>query len=114
MATIGYMEQLTKIIFTFDVFIKHEDGASEPFSLCVREPVQEEDVSCYCIVECPFIQDEGIKIIGVDAEQACKLSAEFIRNMLKDQPYCLVDDNGNEVSIPDIVLDRQLGPDASS
>ncbi len=78
------------------------DGTTVPFSLRVLQPEYDEDRGFYCIVKCPFLRGKNFKIFGVDEEQACELSIEFIRQMIEDPKARLVDAQGLEVFVPDI------------
>ena len=96
------MGQLNETILSFEAFAKGGDGAVVPFSLRVSQPEYDEARGFYCVVECSFLRGKHFKIFGVDEEQACKLSIEFIRQSIADQKARLVDEEGSEVSVPDI------------
>ena len=70
--------------------------------LRVSRPEYDEARGFYCVVECPFLREKHFKIFGVDEEQACELSVEFIRQSIIDQKAGLIDEEGLDVSVPDI------------
>ncbi len=96
------MGQSNNIILIFNAFAKGGDGTIVPFSLRVSQPEYDDARGFYCVVECPFLRDKHFKIFGVDEAQACELSVGFIRQSISDQKAHLVDEQGREVSIPDI------------
>ncbi len=96
------MGQLNETIMSFEAFAKGGDGTIVPFSLRVSQPDYDEARGFYCVVECPFLRDKHFKIFGVDEAQACELSVGFIRQSIADQKAYLVDEQGGEVSVPEI------------
>lgn len=96
------MGQLNQTILSFEAFMERGEGTTVPFSLRVSQPEYDEERGFYCVVECPFLREKHFKIFGVDEEQACELSIEFIRQMIEDPKARLVDAQGREVSVPDI------------
>lgn len=96
------MEQLNETILLFEALAKGDDGKTIPFSLRVSQPEYDEAGGYYCVVECPFLRDKYFKIFGVDEAQACKLSVDFIRQSIADQKARFVDEQGGDVSVPEI------------
>lgn len=100
------MESLTDPILTFDAFAKGGDGLVAPFSLRVYSPGYEAMKGYYCFVSCLYLRKKPYQIFGVDPEQACELSIDFIRQMLEGQIE-LVDADGTPVDLPEIVWGEQ-------
>jgi len=96
------MEQLKQSILVFEAFAKGGDDAVVPFSLRILQPAYDEPRGYYCVLDCPNLGKKPFRIFGVDEEQACELSITFIRQLVVDQKAYLVDDQGQEVSIPEI------------
>ncbi len=100
------MEQLDKIILSFDAFVER-GGDAVPFSLCVGHPDYDDHGGHYCLVECPFVRDVAFKIYGADEAQACELSIFFVRQRITDMDAQLVDKDGSEIDIPEIIYPPQ-------
>lgn len=96
------MEQLNEIIFSFDAFAEGGGGDVAPFSLRVVEPMYDEGHGFFCRVECPFLREKPFMIFGVDGKQACELSISFVRQSIEDVGAKLIDNDGNQISIPEI------------
>jgi len=96
------MGQLNETILLFEAFARGGDGVVAPFSLRISQPEYDDARGFYCVVECPFLREKHFKIFGVDEEQACELSVDFIRQSIADQKARLVNEQGGEVSVPDI------------
>lgn len=100
------MEPLNDIILDFSAFVKREDGSVVPFHLNVCAPQDREEGDSSCRVDCAFLREKPFQIFGVDGEQACELSIDFIRQMLEGQVE-LVDADGKPIDLPEIVWDEQ-------
>ncbi|MEX2617004.1 MAG: hypothetical protein WD767_12990 [Alphaproteobacteria bacterium] len=97
------MEQLTDVILEFNAFLRDGKGAVTPLSVRIRHPtLGEEGLSHSCIVEFPFERRKPFRISGVDAQQACILSSDFIRSMLEGREYTVIDRDGSPVPVPDV------------
>ena len=96
------MEQLKRLILSFEASAERHDGTVVPFSLRVYEPELDEKLGDFCFIECPFIRQRPFRIFGVDQEQACELSVKFINWMLEYDVVRLMDAQGQEVHIPRI------------
>ena len=96
------MEQLKRLVLSFEANAERHDGSVVPFSLRVYEPQYDEELAYFCFVECPFVRQRPFRISGQDQEQACELSVRFIRWMIEDGVVRLMDAQGQEIQIPKI------------
>lgn len=101
MATLGYVEQLSKPIFNFSAIARRENGSTEPFSLAILPARYERGRGWYCVVACPFLDNRPLRIFGVDERQALELAVDFVRQSLGHMDAILLDGEGNPVRIPD-------------
>lgn len=96
------MEQLNQTILEFGAFAKGGDEGVAPFVLKVSYPEYDEGRGFFCRVICPYLREKPYLIFGVDEAQACELSIDFIRQMLRGQAE-LVDSDGAPIELPEIV-----------
>ena len=100
MATIGHMEQLTKLPFELEALAKGADGSLSPFLLKITKPAHDDDRGYFCVIACPLIRDKEMKIFGEDAEQAAELAFQFVSEMLQPKGVAIVDSHGNSLDVP--------------
>lgn len=96
------MEQLKRLVLSFEANAERHDGSVVPFSLRVYEPELDEKLGYFCFIECPFIRQRPFRIFGEDQEQACELSITFINRMIEGDVVLLTDAQGQEIQIPRI------------
>jgi len=93
------------MILDFKAMVKGGDGSVVPFSLQIRAPRYDENRGYCCEIACPYLTDKNFLIFGVDEKQARELSYAFIGQRLADENVLLVDEEGHDVSVPNLVDD---------
>ena len=93
------MEQLSDPIFKLDAIAVNGDGERAPFSLSIFNG-EGDEYHHFCWLRCPHIRDRDVQITGVDREQAFELAIWLVQDLLGHKGEVLVDENGNEISLP--------------
>ena len=84
----------------FEGTILRPEG-SAPFVVEIGEAVETEEGTFYCSVYAPAILRKRTKIFGVDAEQARKLSAKYIDDLIGED--LIKDRNDRPVWISELI-----------
>ena len=96
------MEQLKSVIYRYSGLVRLADGVVEELALEVSAPEPSGKGDSVCRLSCPFVAEKTLSIYGVDDEQALELSRRFVEASLEHMNACLVDADGNPVSLPPV------------
>lgn len=98
------------VVMMFEAFAEDAEGNVAPFRLVIRLPLYDPNRGYFCSVECPYLREKPFLIFGVDEDQACELAAGFVPRLLEGRVR-LIDDEGNEVTIPEVDFCPKFVPD---
>lgn len=88
-------------VFEFSATARRRDGSTEPFTLTIFAANHDPQRGWNCVLSCPFLDNELLRIFGIDQRQAFELAVDFVRQSLGHMEAILLDGEGNPVQIPE-------------